>query len=71
MTALLQDHPFILGILTGGGLLGGALGIIGWCLGHDAAMRKVMGWMHPPKDEAHGDVPELPPQRRYIPTVRS
>jgi hypothetical protein len=66
-------NPFIVGVAAGGGLFGGALGIIGWCLGYEAAMRKVGGWMRSKQkpDEAHGDVPELPPvrERRFIPTV--
>ena len=66
-------HQFLSGMIVGGMAFGGALGGIGWCLGHDHAMRKVAGWMRPkPKpDEAHGDVPTLPPvrERRFIPTM--
>lgn len=66
-------HPFITGMIAGGCAFGGPLGIIGWCIGYDHAMRKVGEWMRPvPKLEPiHGDVPNLPPQRRFIPTVRS
>jgi hypothetical protein len=64
-------HPFIAGMFVGGCAFGVPLGIIGWCVGHDAAMHKINGWMFPPKDEAHGDVPKLPPvrERRFIPTT--
>ncbi len=67
----LAEHPFILGLLTGGGLIGGGLGIIGWCLGYEAAMRKVGSWMRAKKEEVHGGMPNLPPvrERRFIPTV--
>ena len=66
-------HQFVTGVAIGGCLFGGALGIIGWSLGYEAAMRKVGGWMRPKIDEAHGDVPTLPPdrERRFIPRVRS
>ena len=62
-------HPFFSGMIVGGMAFGGALGGIGWCLGYEAAMRKVNGWMRE-KTEAHGDVPNLPPDRprRWIPT---
>lgn len=58
-------HPFLLGILIGGCLVGGPLGIIGWCIGYEQAMRKVGDWMRPvPKlDPIHGEVPNLPPAR--------
>jgi len=71
MRVLATEHPFILGFLAGGGLVGGALGVIGWCLGYEAAMRKVAGWMRPKPEEAHGGVPMLPPvrERRVIPTT--
>jgi len=55
------DHPVILGICIGGGLIGGPLGIIGWCVGYDHAMRQVGQWLQPKKrEEAIGDVPTLP-----------
>lgn len=58
------DHPTILGICIGGGLIGGPLGIIGWCVGYDHAMRQVGRWMQPKKrDDAIGDMPTLPPSR--------
>lgn len=65
------EHPFVTGMITGGCAIGAPLAIIGWCIGHDTAMRKVGEWMRPPKDDAHGDVPNLPPvrERRFIPTV--
>lgn len=69
--AFVFENPFIAGMFVGGCAFGAPLAIIGWCVGHDAAMRKVTTWMRPPKDEAHGDVPNLPPVRRFIPTVRS
>jgi len=56
-------HPFLSGFAIGGLGFGGSLGIIGWCLGQDAAMRRVGAWMRPKMDEAHGDVPTLPPVR--------
>lgn len=57
------EHLFIAGMFVGGCAFGAPLGVIGWCVGHDAAMRQVIAWMRPPKDEAHGDVPNLPPVR--------
>jgi hypothetical protein len=65
------DHPFAIGLAIGGMGFGGVLGIIGWGLGHDAAMRKVGHWMRPKIDEVHGDVPTLPPirERRPIATT--
>ena len=66
-------HPFVAGLVVGGVGIGGSLGIIGWCLGYDHAMRKVGNWMRPrPKaDEAHGDGSTLPParERRAFPTT--
>lgn len=61
-------HPIITGILIGASGIGGPLGIIGWCLGYDHAMRKVDDWMRPIKaapklEPIHGDVPNLPPLR--------
>ncbi len=71
MIAFLAEHPLILGILIGGGLVGGPLGIIGWHLGYEAGLAKIGGWLRPKLDEAHGDVPTLPPvrERRFIPTT--
>ena len=65
-----MNNPFLLGILLGVGF-GGPLGIIGWCLGHDHAMRKVSGWMKPKREDVNGDVPNLPPlrERRAFPTT--
>lgn len=60
-------HPFLAGMLIGGAGFGGPLAIIGWCFGYESAMRKVATWMRPPKDEAHGDVPNLPPVRERRP----
>jgi len=66
-------HPFLSGLFVGGCGFGGGLGIIGWTLGYETAMRKVGGWMRerPKVDEPHGDVPTLPPvrERRFIPTT--
>jgi hypothetical protein len=51
-------HPFVAGLAIGGCGFGGLLGIIGWGIGHEHAMRNVAGWMRRPKvDEAHSDVP--------------
>lgn len=64
MITFLLDHPIIFGICIGAGAIGGPLGIIGWCVGYDHAMRQIGRWMRPPKrEEAHGDVPNLPPHR--------
>jgi hypothetical protein len=64
-------HQFVAGLAIGGMGFGGALGIIGWTLGYESAMRTVNGWMSPKIDEAHGDVPNLPPcrERRPFPTT--
>jgi hypothetical protein len=64
-------HPFAYGLAIGAIGFGGGLGMAGWFLGHDHAMRKVGGWMRAKPDEAHGDMPNLPPvrERRFIPTV--
>lgn len=71
LIAFAISHPFIAGLVTGGCGFGDVLGIVGWCIGHDHAMRKVVGWMRPKLDEAHGDVPTLPPtrERRFVPTT--
>ncbi len=63
-------HQFVAGLAIGGMGFGGALGVIGWSLGYESAMRRVGGWMRP-VDEAHGDVPNLPPvrERRAFPTT--
>jgi hypothetical protein len=64
-------HQFVAGLAIGGCGFGGAIGIIGWSLGYDHAMRKVGSWMRPKVDEAHGDMPTLPPirERRPIATT--
>lgn len=56
-------NQFVTGLTIGAMGFGGALGIIGWSLGYDAALRRACTWMHPKIDEAHGDVPNLPPVR--------
>lgn len=63
-------HPFVSGLFIGGCGFGGALGVIGWSLGHEAAMRTVKGWMRE-RSETNGDLPTLPPvrERRFIPTI--
>lgn len=65
---LTHARPFIAGVVIGGALFGGSLGIIGWCLGYDHAMRKVGEWMRPKNrdPEHYGEmptVPALPPER--------
>lgn len=64
-------HPFLSGLVIGGTGFGGGLGLAGWALGHDHAMRKVGTWMRPKLDEALGDVPTLPPcrERRFSSTT--
>lgn len=56
-------HQFVTGLIIGAISFGGALGTIGWCLGYEAAMRKVGSWMRTKKEEVHGDMPNLPPVR--------
>lgn len=66
ITQILNSTPlqtFIAGFAIGGICFGGTLGVLGWCLGYEAAMRAVGGWMRPKPDEAAGDVPTLPPVR--------
>jgi hypothetical protein len=69
--AFAVTHTFITGIVVGGCGFGGALGVIGWTLGYEAAMRTATGWMRPKSDEVHGDMPNLPParERRSISTT--
>jgi hypothetical protein len=69
--AFALTHPFISGLAIGGCCFGGSFGIIGWTLGYEAPMRKVAAWIRPKADEAHGEVPNLPPvrERRFIPTT--
>lgn len=74
ISQILNSTPlqaFISGFAIGGMCFGGMLGIIGWFIGHDHAMRKVGGWMRSKKGEVHGDVPNLPPvrERRLGPTA--
>jgi hypothetical protein len=57
------ETPVFAGILTGAIFFGAPIFAIGWSLGHDAAMRKVGAWMRPKAEDAHGDVPMLPPVR--------
>ncbi len=63
-------HQFLAGLAIGGMGFGGALGVIGWSLGRDHAMREACSWIRE-RDEVHGDVPTLPPvrERRFISTV--
>lgn len=61
-------HPFVAGLFIGGCGFGGAFGVMGWCFGYEAALRKARSWLRPAKvDEAHGDVPTLPPVRERRP----
>lgn len=59
------QHPVYTGMILGACGFGGPIGIIGWCLGYESAMRKTAAWMRPraKADDAHGDVPTLPPAR--------
>lgn len=52
-------HPFVTGLAIGGIAFGGPLGILGWLLGYEAAMRKAGSWMR----EKRSDVSALPPVR--------
>lgn len=58
-------HPFVTGLLIGGMAFGGPLGVLGWLLGYEAAMRKTSNWMREKLEalDVHGDVPMLPPAR--------
>jgi hypothetical protein len=56
-------HPFYAGLAIGATGFGGPLGIIGWCIGYETAMRTVGGWMRLKQEGVHGDVPDLPPVR--------
>jgi hypothetical protein len=57
------ETPVFAGILTGAAMFGVPVYAIGWFHGGEAQMRKVDAWLHPKKDEVHGDVPTLPPVR--------
>jgi len=69
--AFALEHQFFAGLITGAICLGSYIGAIGWSCGYATAMRRSSLWMQPQNDEAHGDVPNLPPmrERRYIPTT--
>lgn len=70
-------QPFVAGLFVGGCGFGGALGVMGWCFGYEAAMRKARSWMRPARImselhiEVRGDMPTLPPirDRRPIATT--
>lgn len=50
----------ILGFWLGGALVGGVLGLIGWGLGYNSALRKVASRMRRQHvDEPDGDVPNI------------
>ncbi|CAN7381135.1 hypothetical protein LJR220_003388 [Bradyrhizobium sp. LjRoot220] len=72
-SAIANPKPFFVGLFFGSVGFGGALGVIGWCIGYDVAMRTVNSWMRPKNrdPETFGEVPTLPPQRdrRHIPTT--
>ncbi len=53
------SHPLLVGLAIGGMGFGGPLGIIGWSLGYEAAMRKATSWMRE-RTEVDGDMPTLP-----------
>lgn len=58
ISEILNSTPlqtFIAGFAIGGMCFGGTLGVLGWCIGYEAAMRTVTGWMRKPGD--------LPPSR--------
>lgn len=57
--AFTLEHPIFTGAWIGAGLAGGPLGVLGWLLGYEAAMRKASGWMR----EKRSDVSTLPPVR--------
>lgn len=67
------EHQFFSGLVTGVTGFGAFFGAIGWSCGYATAMRRASSWMRPAlqDNEAHGDVPNLPPvrERRWIPTV--
>lgn len=65
MIGIVLQHPFWLGFVTGGALVGGALGILGWQLGYEAAMRTAAGWMRSKRDEIRNEI--LPPARSRRP----
>jgi hypothetical protein len=58
MTGQLLDS-FILGLSAGAVLFGSVFGALGWVIGYNLALRKVVSWMRPPADEAPGDVPTI------------
>lgn len=64
-------HPFLSGFLIGGAGFGGSLGIVGFCLGYDHALRKFRSWLKPKVDQMPVEVPSLPPlrDRRAFPTT--
>jgi hypothetical protein len=56
-------HPFVTGLLVGAVGIGAPVGVIGWCLGHDACARSI--WAHvwaqmEAEDQVHSDVPNVP-----------
>lgn len=65
------ENRFGVGVIIGAVGFGAPLFVMGWCKGHDGAMGRISSMLRPKIDEAHGDVPTLPPvrDRRFIPTV--
>lgn len=56
---LATAHPFVTGLLVGALGVAAPVGVIGFCIGHDACARSVWCQLEA-EDQVHGDVPNVP-----------
>jgi hypothetical protein len=65
------NHQFATGLLIGGCLVGGILGIAGWFLGYESALRSINSCIRRRAESDFGEIPNLPPvrDRRHFPTT--